>query len=266
MALISAILIQVPRLGLLSHLLHLHLTANGTSDIDFLDAPFDHLISILSQAVHILEPIVLAYGLIRFRWSSHTFDSQKLFEVMELSKNTWIIFSIITSVDFAVSVVPPSIHSAYINDTTISYTNDKYAAKAYIGLTFFAHFYGILIRTIMLYTMMVVRNVWTESGPEQPSSNDEKQKMDALQSNYEQRGQLVAAVQHVFQAWFVIKWIVYFISIISHSTLAGKAIFSKEKTEHVQHEFTFVTVHLICLLYTSPSPRDATLSRMPSSA
>ena len=28
----------------------------------------------------------------------------------------------------------------------------------------------------------------------------------------------------------------------------------------------FIDVHLICLLYTSPSPRDATLSRMPSSA
>ena len=27
-----------------------------------------------------------------------------------------------------------------------------------------------------------------------------------------------------------------------------------------------VEVHTICLLYTSPSPRDATLSRMPSSA
>ena len=25
-------------------------------------------------------------------------------------------------------------------------------------------------------------------------------------------------------------------------------------------------IHLTCLLYTSPSPRDATLSRMPSSA
>ena len=24
--------------------------------------------------------------------------------------------------------------------------------------------------------------------------------------------------------------------------------------------------HIVCLLYTSPSPRDATLSRMPSSA
>ena len=27
-----------------------------------------------------------------------------------------------------------------------------------------------------------------------------------------------------------------------------------------------VKAHVICLLYTSPSPRDATLSRMPSSA
>ena len=28
----------------------------------------------------------------------------------------------------------------------------------------------------------------------------------------------------------------------------------------------FVLLYMICLLYTSPSPRDATLSRMPSSA
>ena len=32
-------------------------------------------------------------------------------------------------------------------------------------------------------------------------------------------------------------------------------------------DFDIVTrMHLSCLLYTSPSPRDATLSRMPSSA
>ena len=30
--------------------------------------------------------------------------------------------------------------------------------------------------------------------------------------------------------------------------------------------FVFLTLIVICLLYTSPSPRDATLSRMPSSA
>ena len=32
-----------------------------------------------------------------------------------------------------------------------------------------------------------------------------------------------------------------------------------------KHWGTFI-VNVICLLYTSPSPRDATLSRMPSSA
>ena len=31
-------------------------------------------------------------------------------------------------------------------------------------------------------------------------------------------------------------------------------------------KYPHITIHLDCLLYTSPSPRDATLSRMPSSA
>ena len=31
-------------------------------------------------------------------------------------------------------------------------------------------------------------------------------------------------------------------------------------------EAIYMTVITVCLLYTSPSPRDATLSRMPSSA
>ena len=33
-----------------------------------------------------------------------------------------------------------------------------------------------------------------------------------------------------------------------------------------QNQFVLNRLNIICLLYTSPSPRDATLSRMPSSA
>ena len=33
-----------------------------------------------------------------------------------------------------------------------------------------------------------------------------------------------------------------------------------------ERTFAFLTYRGVCLLYTSPSPRDATLSRMPSSA
>ena len=42
---------------------------------------------------------------------------------------------------------------------------------------------------------------------------------------------------------------------------------SKEKMEKsVEDSIRFYSQFKCCLLYTSPSPRDATLSRMPSSA
>ena len=36
--------------------------------------------------------------------------------------------------------------------------------------------------------------------------------------------------------------------------------------QHSLHAVFAAEEHVLCLLYTSPSPRDATLSRMPSSA
>ena len=36
--------------------------------------------------------------------------------------------------------------------------------------------------------------------------------------------------------------------------------------DHIGSLFACLGLNMICLLYTSPSPRDATLSRMPSSA
>ena len=38
------------------------------------------------------------------------------------------------------------------------------------------------------------------------------------------------------------------------------------QAEQMAHEMRLPLIRMICLLYTSPSPRDATLSRMPSSA
>ena len=47
------------------------------------------------------------------------------------------------------------------------------------------------------------------------------------------------------------------------SVCGGRAICGRCQVLCAEGEFS---KHKICLLYTSPSPRDATLSRMPSSA
>ena len=42
--------------------------------------------------------------------------------------------------------------------------------------------------------------------------------------------------------------------------------FVENSLDACDHSGILPNIHMTCLLYTSPSPRDATLSRMPSSA
>ena len=51
---------------------------------------------------------------------------------------------------------------------------------------------------------------------------------------------------------------------IVHADKVGIDVFGLG--EHHREEFLDSAAHNICLLYTSPSPRDGILSRMPSSA
>ena len=48
--------------------------------------------------------------------------------------------------------------------------------------------------------------------------------------------------------------------------LAAKPEVIQTLTEGYHNDFDLADQSEVCLLYTSPSPRDATLSRMPSSA
>ena len=51
--------------------------------------------------------------------------------------------------------------------------------------------------------------------------------------------------------------------LLGSSHMGGTSLEAENDNEHYKH--TVADDHT-CLLYTSPSPRDATLSRMPSSA
>ena len=51
-----------------------------------------------------------------------------------------------------------------------------------------------------------------------------------------------------------------------YPNLQTKKFFIPEEDKWVTLKVSAAAIRNICLLYTSPSPRDATLSRMPSSA
>ena len=56
------------------------------------------------------------------------------------------------------------------------------------------------------------------------------------------------------------------LTVIDKITNAGKIQFSPANTSPAFTDYADNGLYFRCLLYTSPSPRDATLSRMPSSA
>ena len=57
----------------------------------------------------------------------------------------------------------------------------------------------------------------------------------------------------------------YYFSVLSPFSYLGADRFTKIVSKY-NLEVIEKPLDLVCLLYTSPSPRDATLSRMPSSA
>ena len=61
---------------------------------------------------------------------------------------------------------------------------------------------------------------------------------------------------------------IYNVSYIIHMSMAGQYLKYHVATEMVRMHMKrcALSPSMACLLYTSPSPRDATLSRMPSSA
>ena len=66
-------------------------------------------------------------------------------------------------------------------------------------------------------------------------------------------------------------WQINKIYQLIQNNLSGKkddSQIANEKDNDIQGKlmFAFLVFIYVCLLYTSPSPRDATLSRMPSSA
>ena len=64
--------------------------------------------------------------------------------------------------------------------------------------------------------------------------------------------------------WIVVKWVAIAAALALLVWIAGK--FAAAGSLWAVVGVAFIAMCVLCLLYTSPSPRDRTRSRMPSSA
>ena len=72
-----------------------------------------------------------------------------------------------------------------------------------------------------------------------------------------------------FSKWIgsIVCWILMpLIFAMTYEVLARKLFLAPTIWAYDISRFLYGALFMLCLLYTSPSPRDATLSRMPSSA
>ena len=100
------------------------------------------------------------------------------------------------------------------------------------AVSFLANFFA---RLVMITATIAVGNAW---------ELEDKNQIDDLMKEYKQIGQHVAKIQGIFQAWFVIKWLVYFIDITVDSVIAIRSLFGSD-IQNERNTFIYIFMHLI---------------------
>ena len=151
---------------------------------------------------------------------------------------TMIIFIVYGSISFT----PGILLIIWKEKLVISYHDHTGMAIAYAvaaGISFISNFFA---RIAMIVTTLAVGNAWINKINSDKETKDQSQIKDLI-NGYKETGQAVAAIQRVFQDWFVVKWIVYFIDITVDSIIAIKSVFGNEQQQ--DHEIIiYFFIHL----------------------
>ncbi len=100
---------------------------------------------------------------------------------------------------------------------------------------------------------VLLKPKWSEDEIEDYDVEDPKKNLTTLIDNYNATGQFVAPLHGIFQQWFVIQWVVYFIKIIEDFTVIINSFLNEDDrntAEHDEHELLFVITHLVYDLLT----------------
>lgn len=186
------------------------------------------------------------------------------------------VFGLGTAIFTLSAFVPTALLTKWENDivtanfTTFDKVSGQDLSKLYVGISYLSHFCHTATRIFIIYVTVVIRSAWLnqsetpvhsglkawavtilkpqwlEQEIESGDGENPKEKFASLVKNYNRIGQLVTPLQAIFQQWFVMQWVVYFIKIVEDFSVVIHSLVTEEfKDLSHKRKLLFVLTHLV---------------------
>ena len=196
------------------------------------------LVNTVAQGVHLVEYVVLLYSFHSYCNQVRKFEThlerlkQEAKKALRTCFTTFNLIRLLTFISLypIIIIAPPSLYKAW------SEYPDKEEVLSHLltAALFLAQISNCAIRVVMIVTTMIIRSAW-HSANEMiwPTDNLESgcSSFGDLVQNYEETGNFVCVLQSVFQRWFVLQWIIYFIAITEQCLLIFNTLFATQYQE-----------------------------------
>lgn len=106
-----------------------------------------------------------------------------------------------------VTITPPLVFTIWLDHNQTS----KLISHSFIGTTLVTHITNVIIRGTMITATLIIVSAWLLA--EKKIKSDLTDDIESSMNKYQNTGEFVSAIQSVFQSWFVLQWITYFIEI-----------------------------------------------------
>ena len=264
-----SLMLSLSRWGCLTTLTIKYVNANLTpGDNALLDSQLLAIGNLVAQTCRMLQFAALIYGVSKFSKILLYESSIRILKEAHTSfcacKNSpctvhSLILLMVILLYCVITWPPPALLTRWFPEFVQWHHNEdqQHASIGYSVLAWFHHISDLVIRLSMGYVTRLVMVAWYNgqntltSITKPPTSIDGEEsqettctKFSKMVKDYKNTGKVVAALQDIFQEWFVMSWVVYFIGVTGNTTLVLKALF-KGLFATASHRSWFYFAHLV---------------------
>ena len=167
------------------------------------------LAGMFSQVIHVLAFLVLLYCFTKFIFNFKKFKGMT--PKIHMLPNNFplvVVLIIFLTIPYTmVSISPPLVFAIWLDHNQTS----KLISYSLTGTTLVTHMANGIIRIIMIAATLIITAAWLSA--ENEIESDITDDIGSSMNKYQNTGRFISAIQRIFQSWFVLQWITYFIEI-----------------------------------------------------